>query len=216
MQDSPLAETANVSTANRPLRWMVIWLMSYWLVTAVAPLNRHDWALENILVVVYAVILVTTYRRFRFSNTSYVLLTLFFTLHLTGAHYTYAEVPLGYWLQEWFDLQRNHFDRIVHFSYGFLLAYPFRELLIRVGQIKEGWSYFVAVNMVLAFSGFFEIAEMWIAMLVSPDLGDAYLGTQGDIWDAQQDMFLAFIGASITMGSCWLFSRVRQATVQKR
>lgn len=183
---------------------MLIWLLLYWLITAVAPVDRFDWMLENILVLVYGVLLALSYRRFAFSNLSYGLFTLFMSLHLTGAHYTYAETPLGYWLKEWLDLERNHYDRLVHFSYGLLLAYPFYEMLRRIAAVSPGWARFLTVNLILAFSGFFEVLEAVIAELVSPELGDAYLGTQGDIWDAQKDMGLALLGAAIAMATTWV------------
>jgi len=190
---------------------MVAWLLLYWVITAIAPLDRFDWMLENILVGVYGLVLVLSYRRFAFSNLSYGLFTLFMTLHLTGAHYTYAETPLGYWLMEWFSLERNHYDRLVHFSYGLLLAYPFYEVLRRVVKVSPGWARFITINLVLAFSGFFEVLEAMIAEVVSPELGDAYLGTQGDIWDAQKDMALALLGAIIAMGAVRLLkSGVKQ------
>lgn len=185
--------------SNRPLQWMIAWLAGLWLVTAIAPFNRFDWLLENLLVFIYAALLLATWRRFPFSNTSYGLFTLFLTLHLVGAHYTYAETPLGFWLRDAFDLSRNHYDRLVHFAYGLLIAYPFREVLLRAARVRPGWSYFLAVTAVLGFSGFYEVLEAWIAMIVSPELGDAYLGTQGDIWDAQRDMGLAFFGAILAM-----------------
>ncbi len=184
---------------NLPLKLMLAWLIGYWLLTAVTPLDRRDWFLENLLVFIYATLLVATYRRFTFSNLSYGLFTLFMTLHLTGAHYTYAEAPPGYWLMDWLDWQRNHYDRLVHFAYGLLLAYPFYEVLRRAAALHRGWARFLAINAILAFSGFFEVLEAIIAILVSPELGDAYLGTQGDTWDAQKDMGLAFIGACIAM-----------------
>ena len=186
---------------NRPLQGMLAWLLFYWLITAIAPVDRFDWLLENILVLTYGLLLVVSYRRFAFSNVSYALFTLFMTLHLTGAHYTYSETPLGYWLMEWFALERNHYDRLVHFAYGLLLAYPFYEVLRRVVGTPRGWARFLTINLVLAFSGFFEVLEAVIAVLVSPELGDAYLGTQGDIWDAQKDMGLALVGAIIAMGA---------------
>lgn len=185
---------------NRPLQVMVVWLLGFWLLTAITPFDRRDWFLENLLVFLYSILLIATYRRFTFSNFSYALFTLFMTLHLIGAHYTYAETPLGYWLMDWFDLQRNHYDRIVHFSYGLLLAYPFYEVLRRAAGVRPGWAHFLVLNAILAFSGFFEVLEAVIAIIVSPDLGNAYLGTQGDIWDAQKDMGLALLGAVIAMG----------------
>jgi putative membrane protein len=185
---------------NRPLQAMVAWLLGFWLLTAIAPFDRRDWLLENLLVFAYSALLMASYRRFAFSNLSYALFTLFMTLHLSGAHYTYAETPLGDWLMAWFDWQRNHYDRIVHFAYGLLLAYPFYELLRRAAGLSRGWARFLVLNAILAFSGFFEVLEAVIAMLVSPELGTAYLGTQGDVWDAQKDMGLALLGATLAMG----------------
>ncbi|MGD8588532.1 MAG: DUF2238 domain-containing protein [Chromatiales bacterium] len=147
----------------------------------------------------YGGLLLVTYRRFRFSNLSYALFTLFLSLHMIGAHYTYAETPLGFWLQEWLGLSRNHYDRIVHFSFGLLIVYPFREILLRKSGVNSRWSYYLAVCCILAFSGFYEILEAIAAMVVSPELGTAFLGTQGDEWDAQKDSMLAFIGAIIGM-----------------
>lgn len=192
---------------NRPLQCMLAWLALYWLITAIAPRDRFDWALENILVLVYGMLLVLSYRRFAFSNLSYGLFTLFMTLHLTGAHYTYSETPLGYWLMDWFALGRNHFDRLVHFAYGLLLAYPFYEVLRRTIDTPRGWARFITVNLILAFSGFFEVLEAVIAELVSPELGDAYLGTQGDIWDAQKDMGLALFGSALAMATTWALEK---------
>jgi putative membrane protein len=152
-------------------------------------------------------VLVVTYRYFAFSNLSYGLFTVFLSLHLVGAHYTYAETPFGFWVQDLLDLQRNHYDRIVHFSFGLLIAYPFRELLLRAARARESWSYLLAVAVVLAFSNFYEILEAIVAKVVSPDLGAAYLGTQGDEWDAQKDAFVAFIGAVLAMTITWIGAR---------
>lgn len=192
---------------NRLLQGLAAWLLLFWLVTALAPHNRFDWLLENLLVFICGATLVATYRYFAFSNRSYLLLTLFLTLHLIGAHYTYAETPFGFWLQEWLGFSRNHFDRIVHFAFGLLIAYPMRELLLRLAKVRIGWSYFLAVTVVLAFSGFYEIVEAWVAMIVSPELGAAYLGTQGDVWDAQSDMGAALLGAIAAMIFTWLAVR---------
>ena len=192
---------------NRFLQGIVLWLALFWIVTAINPYDRLDWFLENLLVIAYATLLIVTYRSFQFSNASYLLFAVFITLHLVGAHYTYSETPLGYWIKDIFELERNHYDRLVHYSYGLLIAYPFRELLIRAANVNKGWSYFLAVNMTLAFSSFFEVLEAIIAELVSPELGAAYLGTQGDIWDAQKDVFLAFIGATTAMIITWLAAK---------
>lgn len=161
---------------------------------AIDPVYRQDWLLENILVVCFSLILLVTHKRFIFSNQSYLLLSLFMTLHLIGAHYTYAETPFGFWMQSWFDLQRNHFDRLVHFSFGLFLAIPVRELLLRAAQIKPSWANTITIMLILSMGALFEVFEMLAAVLVHPELGDAYLGTQGDVWDAQQDMYQAILG----------------------
>src|SRR5918996_1231959 len=143
-----------------------------------------DWLLENLLAVTLVIVLMTTYRTFAFSDLSYVLIAVFMTLHAIGAHYTYSKVPFGFWLRDAFDLSRNHFDRLVHLSFGLLLAYPIREVLLRRAGVRESWSYLLSVTVVQACSDLFEIIESWVAQIVSPELGDAYLGTQGDVWDA--------------------------------
>jgi len=195
--------------ANRPLQLMLLWLLVVWVITAIEPRYPRDWLLENLLVFVTAAVLVAGYRRFRFSNLGYFLLTIFLTLHLVGAHYTYAETPLGFWLQEWLGWQRNHYDRIVHFSFGLLLALPIREYIRARSGATAGWSYLFSVVVVMAFSTLYEIVEMLAAELVSPELGAAYLGLQGDEWDAQKDSALASAGAIIAGVAAWGWQRLR-------
>jgi putative membrane protein len=180
-----------VSASHLLLAWYVLW----WSFLAIAPLDRKDWALENALALALVGTLIATYRRFRFSFLSYLLITLFMTLHAVGAHYTYAEVPLGFWLKDALSLSRNPFDRIVHFAFGLLLVYPLKELLMRTGRVRGFWSVYLPISGTLAQSGFFELVEGIVAQIVSPDLGAAYLGTQGDEWDAQKDMAAALVGA---------------------
>jgi len=192
---------------NRFLQLLLVWLLALWVVTAIEPFNRRDWLLENLLVFIYGGLLVATYRRFAFSNLSYGLFAVFMTLHLVGAHYTYSEVPFGFWLQDALGLSRNHYDRIVHFSFGLLIGYPFRELLLRAAGIRPAWSYLMALVTVLGFSGFYEALEGIVAVIVSPELGAAYLGTQGDEWDAQKDTALAFTGAVLAMAITWWWGR---------
>jgi putative membrane protein len=189
---------------------MVVWLLVLWVVTAIDPLYPRDWFLENLLVFLYSAILLFTYRSFQFSNLSYGLFTVFLSMHLAGAHYTYAETPLGFWMQDWFGFERNHYDRLVHFSFGLLIAYPFRELLLGRSGIKRSWSYLMSVIVVLSFSAFYEVLEGIVAMIVDPELGSAFLGTQGDEWDAQKDSFLAFSGSVVAMGICFLSVRMAQ------
>jgi putative membrane protein len=192
---------------NRFLQGLLLWLILLWVAMAIGPHDRSDWLLENLLVFIYAALLLATYRKFRFSNLSYGLFGIFLSLHMVGAHYTYSETPFGFWLQEAFDLSRNHYDRIVHFSFGLLIAYPFREFLVRVTGVKQQWSYLLVMITVLGFSGFYEALEGAAAVLVSPELGLAFLGTQGDIWDAQKDTALAFLGSITAMWMTWRVDR---------
>jgi putative membrane protein len=185
---------------NRLVQGLLLWYLFFWIVMAVSPVDRGDWFLENILAVAAVAFLFFTARRFQFSNLSYVLITLFLTLHAVGAHYTYAKVPFGFWLQDVLNAGRNPFDRIVHFAYGLLLAYPIREVLTRLAGVRGLWSFVLPVSATLAQSGLFELLEAVAAAMVSPELGAAYLGTQGDEWDAQKDMAAALAGAVTAMG----------------
>jgi putative membrane protein len=178
-----------------------------WIVLAIHPLDRSDWMLENALAVTAIGVLALTYRWFRFSRFSYTLLFVFLCLHEIGAHYTYAMVPYHEWLQALggpafsahFGTARNHFDRLVHFSFGLLLSYPLREIFVRVAQARGFWSYYLPLDMTMAFSMLFELLEWAAATIFGGDLGVAYLGTQGDPWDAQKDMALASLGGLIAM-----------------
>ena len=201
---------------NRVLQGMVVWLGAVWVAAAISPFDRFDWLLENVLVFVYALVLVASYRRFAFSNVSYALFAAFLTLHLVGSHYTYAETPIGYSLKEIFSLSRNPYDRIVHFAYGLLLAYPLYELLRRAGRLSISWAAFMAVNLILSSSGFYEIVEGMVAVAVSPELGNAYLGTQGDVWDAQRDMLAATAGSVLAMVITMVYAKRLQRTSSSR
>ncbi|HEV8537513.1 MAG TPA: DUF2238 domain-containing protein [Bacteroidota bacterium] len=165
---------------NALLKSLIVVYGIVWIVTAINPLYRTDWLLENVLVAVFLPLLVLTYRFFPLSDLSYLVIALFMMLHAVGARYTYAEVPLGYWLRDAFHLHRNHFDRIVHFSFGLLMAYPIREIFLRLVSVRGFWAYYFPMDVTLAFSALYEIIEMIVAKLVSPEAGDAYLGTQGD------------------------------------
>lgn len=184
---------------NRLLHFLMAWYLAVWIITAIHPFDPRDWMLENILAVAFIALLAFTHRRFPLSDLSYLLIAAFLTLHAVGAHYTYAEVPLGYWMEGWFGFHRNHFDRLVHFSFGLLLAYPVREVFLRVASTRGVWAYYLPLDVTLAFSAVYEIVEWLVAVIVAPEAGAAYLGTQGDIWDAQKDMLAAGIGALLCM-----------------
>lgn len=184
---------------NRLLQTLLAVYTVLWIALTLGPFDRFDWMLENILTVLFVGLLFTTYRIFPLSDLSYVFIFVFMALHGIGAHYTYAEVPFGYWLKDAFHLSRNHFDRIVHFSFGLLIAYPIREVFLRVASARGFWAYYLPLDVTLAFSAVYEIIEMLAAQVTSPELGMAYLGTQGDVWDAQKDMGCAAIGAVLSM-----------------
>jgi putative membrane protein len=170
-----------------------------WVALAIDPWYRHDWLLENILVLVLVPAGLLVVRYFRLSNLSYTLITLFLILHIIGAHYTYEKVPFGGVVSAAFGAERNHYDRLVHFSFGFLLAYPVREMFLRIASVRGFWGYMLPLDVTLSCSAVFEIFEWLVAAVVNPQAGLAYLGSQGDIWDAQKDMALAGLGALITM-----------------
>lgn len=171
-----------------------------WCWAAWKPLHPDAWLLENYLVFFWVPVLLITARYFRLSDISYGLITLFMCLHVVGSHYTYAEVPFGESLQDWVGAQRNMYDRLVHFAYGLLLAYPIREVLVRFARLRGFWAYFSPISVTFAFSSIYEIIEWKAAVLVAPDMGLAFLGSQGDVWDAQKDILLAGTGAIIAMG----------------
>jgi putative membrane protein len=184
---------------NALLKTLVAVYAATWVITAIDPVFPADWVLENILVALFVPVIVVSYRRFPLSEVSYLAITLFMIGHAVGAHYTYAEVPLGYWARDAFGLARNHYDRLVHFSFGLLLGYPIREIFLRLVRARGFWAYYFPLDVTLAFSAVYEIIEMVVAKVVSPGAGDAYLGTQGDPFDGIMDMAMAFAGSVVCM-----------------
>lgn len=178
-----------------------------WAALAVGPVDRADWVLENVLLVPVVLILLAAWRRRLFSRLSLSLIFVFLCLHEVGAHYTYSKVPYdeawraitGGSLNEWMGWRRNHYDRLLHFLYGFLLAYPVREIFLRVARVRGFWGYFLPLDLTLSSSAFFEMIEWAVAVFIGGDAGQAYVGTQGDEWDAHKDMALASLGAVATM-----------------
>ena len=178
-----------------------------WVALAIHPLYRQDWALENALVAVLVIAVAASHRRLLLSRLSYTMIFLFLCVHEVGAHYTYAEVPYDRWIEaltgrslnEMMGWQRNHFDRFAHFMYGFLMAYPLREVFLRVAEARGFWGYFMPFDVLLSSSAIFELFEWGAAEVFGGDLGVAYLGTQGDPWDAQRDMAWAGTGALVAM-----------------
>lgn len=184
---------------NILLKTLLFTFFGWWASTLAQTSDLNNWLLENTLVVLFICGLVVSYRRYMFSDLSYLMMFVYLCLHVHGAMHTYAEAPLGYWLSEIFDWPRNNYDRIVHFSFGFFLAYPMREVLLQVLKVKPWVAWVLPIEITLSFSGLYEIVEWAVADLFFPEQGVAYLGTQGDIWDAQKDMALAFLGAILIL-----------------
>jgi putative membrane protein len=191
--------------ARYPLALLAVFL-AIAVPLSVAPHDRAAWALENALVAAALVALAGGYRRFELSKLSYTTIFVFLALHEVGAHYTYAEVPYRAWLG--LDPSgRNHFDRFAHFAYGLLLAYPMREVFVRIADVRGFWGYFLPLDLVMSSSMAYELLEWGAAEVVGRGLGQAYLGTQGDPWDAHKDMLLAACGAAIALGLTALVHR---------
>lgn len=157
--------------------------------------DRYTWFLETVPVMIGIPLLLASYRSFPLTPLLYRLLALHALILIVGGHYTYAEVPLFNWIRDTFELSRNHYDRIGHLAQGFIPAILAREILLRLSPLRPGgWLFLTVTSICLAFSAFYEMIEWWLA-LTSEEAAEAFLGTQGDIWDTQWDMFLALIGA---------------------
>lgn len=193
---------------NVPQQIMFWSYLAFWTWAAINPYYREDWLIENLLIFATAITLVVTYRWFQFSNLSYLLLTLFLALHTLGAHNSYF-VPIPDRLSEALgNPGRWNFDRVVHLSYGLFLAYPLWEVMRRVVRLDGFWAYSFTVIVILATGAFYELIEMWVALIVAPEIEDAFVGTQGDKWDAQKDMALAMYGALAVMVLTALIRRI--------
>lgn len=184
-----------------------------WVIAAIDPWYPDDWLLENMLVFIGVPVLFLIHRKAPLSRTSYIFVFVFFCLHEVGAHHTYAEVPYDRWfealtgvtLSETLGWERNHFDRLVHFLWGVLLTLPIRELVMRSGRIRGFMSFLVPFLIVVSSSTIYELIEWQAALLFGGDLGMAYLGTQGDIWDAHKDTTLAVTGGLLANIGIWIY-----------
>lgn len=185
---------------NRRLQILCALFIAVFIVSAIKPVMPEDWVAENCLVIVCVGGLVATYRRFAFSDLSYLLIFTFLCLHEWGAHHRYATVPVGEWWKLIFGTIRNDYDRVVHFSFGLLLGYPQWELLWRKARLSANWALWLSPVLILGYGAGYEIIEAAAATLLTPDAGEAFLGLQGDPWDTHKDMFMAFAGAVVAIG----------------
>jgi putative membrane protein len=174
-------------------------------VLAIRPFDRADWAMENFFPVSMLVATLIASRYYKFTRLSYYLIFFYLFVQSYGGHYTYALAPPFNWLRDEFHLSRNHYDRVAHFMLGFLMAIPIREILLQFVTTSRRWMAFITAAIVLAIGAFYEFIEWWTSLLVSSDLGNAFLGTQGDIWDSHWDMLMALIGAILALA---IFTRL--------
>lgn len=174
---------------------LLVLLGAVFIWSLIRPHDYFTWLLETFPAIIGFVILVATYRKFPLTPLLYALLMIHAAILILGGHYTYAEVPLGFWMRDLLHASRNDYDRIGHFAQGFVPAILAREILIRRGIVRgRGWVYFIVVAICLAFSALYELLE-WRVSVATGSKGDAFLGTQGDIWDTQEDMATALVGA---------------------
>jgi putative membrane protein len=192
-----------MTAADRYPLALLVAFVAIFAALAVAPWYRQDWLLENLLVFIAVPLLAKNYRRLRFSNFAYTCLFVFFVLHEIGAHYTYSEVPWREWLATLTGgdaaalAGRNHYDRFVHFCYGLLLVPAARELIEARMSPQGLWRWLMPLLFMMSHSVIYELVEWLAALVFGGELGVAYLGTQGDVWDAQKDMALAATGAAL-------------------
>lgn len=180
--------------------------------SGIAPHDRPTWVLETFPIFIAAPLLLVTARRFPLTPLAYRLIFLHALVLILGAHYTYALVPIGAWAQEAFDLGRNHYDRLGHFMQGFAPAVIAREILLRTSPLRPGkWLFTLVAAVCLAISACYEFIE-WAAAMILGGGADAFLGTQGDEWDTQWDMFLALLGA---LSAQLVFARLHDRQLAK-
>lgn len=180
---------------SRELLWLLGIVVAALIAAGIKPYDRVTFFLETFPVILALPILYFTRKRFPLTPLLYRLVFLHALILIVGGHYTYARVPIGDWLKEALDLSRNHYDRLGHLAQGFVPAILARELLLRTSPLKKGrWLFFLVTATCLGFSAFYELIEWWAAVIGGAE-ADAFLATQGDIWDTQWDMFLALIGS---------------------
>lgn len=193
-----------------------VYLIIFFAVALWSGINPYEtglWFLEAGMCLVGVAILALTFKRFKFTDLTYTFILIHIIILFVGAHYSYAKVPLFDWIKDVFDQSRNNYDKVGHFAQGFVPAMIARELLIRLDVLKKrSWLPFLVVSICLAISAFYEFIEWWVAVL-SNDVADDFLGTQGYVWDTQSDMFCAMIGAI-----CMLifFSKIQDKQIQQR
>ena len=183
-----------ITVIGHKLFWFVLVFVFLWINTLIGTTDIANWLIENTLTVIALLFLILTYKSYCFSNFSYFLIFVFLCLHVYGSEYTYAENPFGFWLQDQFHSSRNPYDRLVHFSFGLLLYYPLYECILKWLKLEKREAFILPILTILSASALYEIIEWLVADVFFVEQGISYLGTQGDVWDSQKDMAVAFFG----------------------
>ncbi len=209
MKDSsPVTDHSGSRRALLLLLLLVLFVWSAW-----RPADYFTWVLEVLPAVIAVAVLLATRRRFPLTDLAYVLIAVHCAILLFGGHYTYAEVPLFNWLRDTFSLERNYYDRVGHLAQGFVPAIIAREVLLRTSPLRPGrWLFFLVVCVCLAISACYEFIEWWVAVATGT-AAEAFLGTQGDVWDTQWDMFLALLGSVLAQAS---LGRLHERLLRRR
>jgi len=201
---------------NRFFHWICAGTAIVFLLAAYHPDTVFDWALENTMVFCFLPVMIWGYRKLPLSDLSYLLLFMYVCIHEFGAHYKYSDVPLGEWMKGILHTQRNHYDRIAHFSFGLLVSYPFQEIFMRSARVAGFWRYFLPIETTLAWSAVYEMLEAGSASVLSPKRLEEFVGMQGDIWDSQEDMLMAGLGSVVAMICVYQFRKRRARAAAMR
>ena len=200
-----------ISSSNL-LKIVILLTVAVFIWSGINPYDYFTWFLEVVPALIAFAILALTYKKFRFSNFIYILICFHAMILMIGGHTSYAEMPLFNWLRDTFGLERNYYDRVGHFAQGFVPALIANEIILRKKIIiQRGWRIFIIIFTILGFSAFYEFFEWWMALLTG-DSATAFLGTQGDVWDTQWDMFMCFIGSILAMLG---FSKFQERQIEK-
>jgi putative membrane protein len=192
---------------------LLVLFIAIWIIFFIGAIDKKDWFIENILVFIAIPTLIGSFYKFSFSKLGYICIFLFLFLHIWGARYAYTQHPIGEWFQNNYQLWRNPYDRVVHFSFGFFLVIPLYELLTKKLHVKGRWQYILPCEIILSFACIFELIEWTVAALTDKVTGETYVATQGDVWDAHKDIVLALLGAAIVMTTVYFINKKQVAKI---
>ena len=203
-------QSSVITVIGHKLFWYGFLFCIVWGNSLIGTTDIKNWLIENTLTVIALLFLIFNYKKYKFSNFSYLLICIFLCLHVYGSKYTYADNNFGYWLQDIMHSSRNQYDRLVHFSFGLLLYYPLQESLLEGFKITKYIALRLPVLIILSASALYEIIEWLVADVFFVEEGISYLGTQGDVWDSQKDMAVALLGVVLAFTGCHLYSVLKK------